>query len=405
MWLIKLAWKNIWRNRNRTLISMSAIFFAVIFSVVASSLWKGTFGSVIQNLVGYYSGYIQIHGSGYWEEQVLDNSLEWNSSLELQISAEQHIAAFSPRLESFALMSSGELTKGCLVAGVDPLKEIEVTKLSERLKSGQYLEPEDHAILLGEGLAEQMHLGLNDTVFIIGQGFHGATAAGKYPVKGILKYGAPDLNNRLAILPLRAAQELYGAEKRATAIVISLHDHTLLEETTASLKNRLGPGLEVMSWKEMMPEIVQHMKTDNFSMQVILYLLYLLIAFGIFGTLTMMMVERQFELGMLIAIGMKKINMILLMVIESLFTVFTGCLAGLLVSMPATIYLKRNPIRFGGEFREIYERFGFEAVMPGSTEPVIFWSQGLIVLCIGLLLSLYPLYKIIRMDPVKAMRR
>ena len=405
MWLFKLAWKNIWRNRNRTLISISAIFFAVVFSVVANSLWKGTFGSMIQNLVGYYSGYIQVQGSGYWDEQVLDNSLLLTDSLEIQISAEDNIDALSPRLESFALMSSGDITKGCLVVGIDPWRETEVTKLPERLKEGYYLEPGDQAILLTEGLAEQLHLSLGDTVYIIGQGFHGATAAGKYRIKGILKYGAPDLNKRLAFLTLPVAQELYGAENRATSIVISLHDHNLLEETTLNLKNRLGSGLEAMSWKEMMPEIVQHMKTDNFSMQVIQYLLYLLIAFGIFGTLTMMMVERQFEMGMLIALGMKKTKMILLMVIESVFTVITGCLAGLVVSIPLAFYLKNNPIRFGGEFGEAYERFGFEAIMPGSTEPGIFWSQGLIVLCLGLLLSLYPLYKIIRMDPVKAMRR
>ncbi|HNR06086.1 MAG TPA: FtsX-like permease family protein [Saprospiraceae bacterium] len=405
MWLIKLAWKNIWRNRNRTLISMSAIFFAVIFSVVANSLWKGTFGALIQNLVGYYSGYIQIQQAGYWDEQVLDNSLEWSDSLKAEISGENNIDALSPRLESFALMSSGDITKGCLVVGIDPMRESEVTQLQERLKKGRYLESGDQAILLTEGLAEQLQLSLEDTVYIIGQGFHGATAAGKYPIKGILKYGAPDLNNRLAFLSLPAAQELYGAENRATSVVISLHDQNLLEETVLGLKKRLDSGLVAMTWKDMMPEIVQHMKTDHFTMQIIQYLLYLLIAFGIFGTLTMMMVERQFEMGMLIALGMKKGNMILLMVIESVFTVITGCLAGLAASIPVAFYFKNNPIRFGGEFGKAYERFGFEAVMPGSTEPGIFWSQGLIVLCLGLLLSLYPLYKILRMDPVKAMRR
>lgn len=405
MWLFKLAWKNIWRNRNRTLISMSAIFFAVVFSVVANSLWKGTFGALIQNLVGYYSGYIQVHQKGYWDEQVLDNSLVWTDSLEKLVGRDPNISAITPRLESFALISSGDITKGCLVAGIDPEKEIEVTRLPDRLKEGEYLVSGDHAILISEGLAEQLNLGLRDTIYIIGQGYHGATAAGKYPIKGILEYGSPDLNSKLAFLPLAQARELYGTENHATSCVISLHDQNRLEETKVSLKGRLDEGLEVMSWKEMMPEIVQHMRSDNFSMQVVQFILYLLIAFGIFGTLTMMMVERQFEMGMLIAIGMKKTKMILLMVIESVFTMITGCIIGLIVSIPIAFYFKKNPIRFGGEFGEAYERFGFEAAMPGSTAPGIFLSQGLIVLCIGLLLSLYPLYKILRLNPVNAMRK
>jgi ABC-type antimicrobial peptide transport system permease subunit len=131
----------------------------------------------------------------------------------------------------------------------------------------------------------------------------------------------------------------------------------------------------------------------------------MLICFGIFGTLLMMMVERKFEMGMLIALGMKKTKLSLLLLLESIFTVISGCVFGILASIPLVYYLNIHPLRIGGETAKAYERFGFEAIFPTSTEISNFIQQGLTVLFIGLLLSLYPLYKIIRLNPVTAMKK
>jgi len=119
----------------------------------------------------------------------------------------------------------------------------------------------------------------------------------------------------------------------------------------------------------------------------------------------MMMVERKYEMGMLVAIGMKKIKLIILLLIESLLTVLSGCILGLLTSIPIVYYLQKHPIKFSGNTAKIYERFGFEAIWPTSTDTSIFVTQGIIVLVIGLVLSLYPVYTTIRLDPVTAMRR
>jgi putative ABC transport system permease protein len=260
-------------------------------------------------------------------------------------------------------------------------------------------------VLLSSGLAEQLKLSVQDTIYIIGQGYHGAMAAGKYPIKGILTFGAPDLNNRLVYLPLALAQALYDTGNRATSLIVNIHDQENLLPTVEQLKRSLGGEFEVMRWQELMPEIEQHMKTDEVNMQIIQGILYVLIAFGIFGTITMMMVERRRELGMLVAIGMKKFNLICLFIIESVCTVITGCLMGIAISIPLVYYLKIHPIRLGGEFGKTYAKFGFEPILPGSVEANIFLTQGFIVLSMGLLLSLYPIYKIIRLNPVDAMKK
>ena len=160
-----------------------------------------------------------------------------------------------------------------------------------------------------------------------------------------------------------------------------------------------------MTWGELMPDIKQHIRADSNNMRVVQWVLYLLICFGIFSTLLMMTAERKFEMGMLVAIGMKKINLMFLLLTESIVTVLVGCFTGIMVSIPLIFYLNRNPIRIGGETAKAYERFGFEAVFPTSTAASNFIYQGIIVLTIGLVLSLYPIYKVIRLNPVAAMKK
>src|SRR5665647_2200675 len=111
MWLIKMAWKNMWRNRNRTIITMAAIFFAVILSVIASSLQKGIFDNLVKNVVSFYTGYVQVHKQGYWDEQILDNSFESSAATEQKILQDENVTAITSRLESFALVSSTDITK------------------------------------------------------------------------------------------------------------------------------------------------------------------------------------------------------------------------------------------------------------------------------------------------------
>lgn len=405
MWLIKMAWKNMWRNPNRTLITMASIFFAVILSVTASSLKEGVFDNLVKNVVGFYTGYIQVHKQGYWDEQLLNNSFKASANLEQKILQDKNITAVAARLESFALASSEDITRGSLVVGIDPVKENQVTLLKNKIIHGRYLKHNDNSILVSQGLGKRLKLVVGDTIILIGQGYHGATAAGKYPITGIVKFGSPELNDRSLFMPLTTAQDLYSAPGMITSYLLSLDDKRHLQPTASVVRASLGIAYEVMTWEEMMPDIKQHIQSDSNNMKYVLGILYMLICFGIFGTLLMMMVERKFEMGMLVAIGMNKIKLILLVLYESILTVLAGCILGMVLSVPLVVYLHKNPIRMGGETAKAYENFGFEAIFPTSVKASIFINQGLIVLVIGLLLSLYPIYKIIRLAPVNAMRR
>lgn len=405
MWIIKLAWKNLWRNRSRTLITVAAIFFAVILSTVAESLKRGVFENLVKNVVSFYTGYIQVHQKGYQDEQVLDNSMVHSQQVQQAITTTKNISAVTARLESFALISSEEQTRGCMVTGIDPGGENRITALKDKIIAGEYLSSHDNAVLLAQGLAERMKVQTGDTIILIGQGYHGATAAGKYRVKGVLKFGSPQLNDKMLYMPLPLAQEFFSAEGMITSFILSVKNDKDLLNTASTLRNMVGHDYEVMTWEELLPDIKQHIAKDSNNMKVVQGVLYLLICFGIFSTMLMMMLERRFEMGMLVAVGMSKIKLIALLAAESVFTVLTGCVLGMMGSIPIVLYLSHHPIRIGGDTAKAYERFGFEAVFPTSTDSSIFFYQTMIVLLLGLALAFYPAVKVMRLRPVLAMKK
>lgn len=400
-----LAWRNIWRNRNRSLITIASIAGAVMLSVVTTSLQKGVFDNLIRNLVSLYTGYVQVHGDGYWDEQTLDNSFEINDSIRDAVSRTPGVTGVAARLEAFALASAGEKTRGCLVVGIEPAAEDRLTRLQSKLEQGNFISDSSGEALVAEGLAAKLRLGVGDTLVLLSQGYYGSTAAGQYRIAGLLHFGSPDLNDRVCYLPLHVAQYWLDAPQRATALAISLDDPRNLRQTQAALRTALPATLEVMSWEEMMPEIVQHIKTDTVGMYIFIAVLYLLISFGIFSTLLMMLSERRREFGMLVALGMRKGKIALMVLLESVWLALVGSLTGLLLSWPIVWYLTRYPIRVGGDFAKIYERFGFEAIFPATLYAPIFIEQTLVVLAVGLILAFYPAAQIMRLNPVAAMRQ
>lgn len=403
--LIKLAWRNIWRNKRRTLITATSIFLAVLLAVIMRSLQLGAYQNMINNVVGFYYGHIQIHKKGYWNDQTIDNSFQLNDSLINTIDHTPGITRWVPRLESFALASFKNLTKGTLVVGISPNKEKSLTHIDKKLIAGSFLKKGDHAVLMAEGLAKNLELGVNDTLVLLGQGYHGVSAAGKYVIKGLLKFGSPELNSGMVDLPLKEAQSLYGCGNRLTSIAISVGQGGNATAISKKLSTQLSPKkYEVMDWKTMLPDLVQMIEADSSGGIIMIGILYMIIAFGIFGTLLMMIAERKHEFGILIAIGMKHIKLAVIVILELFMISGIGVILGALATFPIVSYFLHNPIHLTGELAQAYQRFGLEPVFPFSNDPGIFSSQALIVLCISVGLSIYPWYSIIKMKAINAMR-
>lgn len=356
-------------------------------------------------IVEAFTGFIQIHKDGYQDDPTLDNTFAFDENMVRDLENIENIKAVIPRLESFALASTGEQTKGIMVVGIDPVKEMDMTHPQNKIKEGEYFDGVPEGVLVSRRLSEFLSIGLYDTLTMISQGYHGATAAGIYPVTGIIEMPNPILDRQVVYMPLPLAQSFYGADNMLTSLVVNIYDSDKLAHTKKQLLEMLnGQEHEVKDWKEMNPELVQQIQSDQAGGYIMLGVLYLIVGFGVLGTLIMMTTERRREFGVMVAVGMQKKRLGVLLSAEMLLMGLVGAATGIIGSLPLIIYFVRNPIRFAGDYAEIFEAYGFEPIMPARLESSYFAGQSAIVLIIFALAIIYPILSVLRMKEIKALR-
>lgn len=467
---LQMAWRNLWRNRRRTLITAASVFFAVFFALVMRSFQLGAYDRMFKNIIESYSGYLQLQQRDYFDDPMLDNCFEADTGLFGQILSDPNVESIVPRLESFALAAAGSKTQGVIVMGIDPEGENSVSAIQDRLVSyrlteeavrglqeeaipsktkqaagvllnesftgpgrlmidlgitdddsanilpvirkhagfrNQYLEKADSgSVLIGNGLSEYLKAGIGDTIVLIGQGYHGTSAAGIYTVKGIVKLPAPDIDNIIVYMPIDAARSLYAAPGMSTAAVLKLYDNEedAVSLTSDRLKATLDPDLVFRSWKELNALLINQMEADNKSGMIMIAILYLVIAFGVFGTVLMMLSERTREFGMLVSIGMQKRKLARIVSFELLFVGLLGIIAGVAASLPFVFFGNSHPLRFTGEMGKMYEDYGFEPIMPTLLPDTYYLWQIIVVLIILVIAIGFSTRKIYGLNVIKSLR-
>ncbi len=401
---LQLAWRNLWRNKRRTLISTSSVFFAVVLSLAMRSMQNGQYDFMIQSVVSLYLGYIQVHGEGYWEKRSLDQTMVLSDSALASFTSVPHVTDGVPRLEAFALVSKDSATKVAQVVGIDPPREDRMTGLAKRVVKGRYLQLTDRGIMLGEGLAKFLNAGLGDSVVIYGQGYHGVTAAAKIPVTAILRFPIPQIDNSSSYLALPYAQWLFSAPDRVTSVAFMIDNPSRMDEARIQLREKAGRKTEVMTWPEMMPELVQGIQADSAGGVLMLIILYVVIGFGIFGTIMMMTTERMREFGVLISVGMKRWKLMAVTALETVIISMLGALAGVAVGVPILWYFSLHPIPLSGEYEKVMLAYGLEPILPFSAAPAIFLAQTAIVFGLAVVCAFYPVMIIRKLNPVAAIR-
>ena len=401
--ILKLAWKNIWRNRRRTFITISAIGFAVMSAVMMRSVNAGMEEQMVESIVKNNMGYVQIHLDGFWDEQSLDNGF-YSDEIDVdKIAALENVKVVDKKLEAGTLSSVGNFTRGTFIMSYDQTQAIP-EKITRNITEGTFPETGANEILLGEELADYLDAEIGDTIIFFGQGYHGSTAAGLYTLSGKIDMHMPELNRIIAYMCMDDLQEYLSAPELVTALVIDIEDPSNLKRTVKDIKKIVGPDYEVMPWQEMNPELEQLMTTSQSKGWIMNFILYMIITFVMFGTILMATQERKFELGVLLAIGMRKSKSMLMVVYENIFISALGVIVGVLLASPVAYYFHYNPVVLKGEQAEMMEDYGFEPIMPFSIDPMIAVNHASIVLIISIILILYPLLVIRKMKPIEAMK-
>ena len=401
--ILKIAWRNIWRNKKRSLITVASILIAIFLSLIMRSMQLGTYKGMIDNVVGSYTGYIQLHHKGYWDNRSIDNSIIVTSNLINQLSNTEGVETILPRLENYGLLSFGDLTKVISLNGVDFKKEQKLQDINSKLITG-FLPQNPKDIIIGKGVASYFKVETNDTLVFVGQGYHGMLAADKFHISGIIDLKNPALNKVTAMMSLEDAQNLFSASGIVTSLVVNKNDNAQLKSLQKAISSKLDSNYEVMNWQQMMPELQQTILADSVGGLLMIAILYMILIFGIFGTVLMMTQERKYEFGVLVSIGMKKGKLMFMVFIETIILSLLGVIMGVLLAYPIMLWKHYDPLVLPGTQAEMMENFGFNAEIPFYIQPDLPLVHASLIFIIALLVSLYPILIIKKLNPLHAMR-
>jgi len=407
--LIKLAWRNLWRQKRRTILTAMALALALVLSLFMRSMQEGSYANNIENSAKFSTGLIQLQHVEFEESQSIEDLLPATDEFIAPAREMDDVERILPRLESFALAAAGDKSKGVMVLGVMPALEDEYSSISDKVVEGEFIKADDSAVLIGQGLAEYLSLAVGDELVLYGQGYRGQTAAGLYKIKGIVHFPLPQLDNLLIYMPLPLSQTLFSTGEQVSAWVIDTRELTRLEQTLADLKRAYSPQklknkVNVRDWEDLAPEMAQQIAMDKAGGIFMMYLLYGVVGFGLFATILMMTLERYREFGVMMATGLVRAKLLGLVVLESSFISLLGVTIGLALGTPLVVWFHYHPIELTGETAEMMLELGWEPILPMLLSPWLFIDQILIVLGLMLLCLLYPLWRIYRLDLVTALK-
>lgn len=407
--LLVLAWRNVWRNRRRSLITISAIVFSVLIITLTRSLQYGSYDAMEASAVRMYTGEIQIQAPGYHEEQTLAYAMDgdeatWRAAL----ADTPWLRAASRRLTAFGLISSEESSAGAMIVGVEPESEREVSEFSDRVSVGLPLQADsDHDALLGRVLARNLQVEVGDTVVVLTQGWHNQMGADLYRVRGLLRTGSVEMDRGIMVLRLQDAQQLLAMEDRFTEVVLRTDDFRQAPSYAEDIQEELPDDrYRVLDWDTLMPELRQMILLDNVSGAIYLLFLLVLVGFEIFNTTTMSVMERVREFGVLQALGMRPGRIATLVLSELSVKVVVALVVSVGGSALLLWYLEGNPIPMPADFAEMYEEFGFSIEsLVFSTRPAVFLEPLVSVAIIAVLATVYPVVRVLHLTTIDALRR
>ena len=405
--IFKIAWRNIYRNKKRSLITITSVFAALLLIILMRALQFGFYDKLIETVVESYAGYVEIHADGFWDNQSLDNSMQVDQQLLDDIQSVEGVENIVQRLQTFSLISVGEKTKGGVINGINLSEEQKITDWNKKMVSGSF-DLSDNEIIIAKGIAEFFGISENDTLILYGQGYRGMMAAGKYPVKGVIDLKNPDLNKIGLFMTMETVRNYVSSDEISTHIIIGKEKYYDEGKIVEDLGLILSDDYEVMTWKETLPEIEQTITADSAGGLIMAFILYVIVVFGMFGTVLMMTEERKYEFGVLISVGMSRIRLFGIILVETIILSMVGVVLAVMVTYPISIYYNINPIDMailmGDGANQMIEEMGFSPMIPMSISWDIPLSHSLVIFIFSLLISIYPAVKISKLNPVKSMK-
>jgi putative ABC transport system permease protein len=402
--LFRMAWRNVWRNKRRTLIALVAIALGLVFLAFMDGSIAGFQQSVFGNAVRLQGGNVQVHAPGYREKAKRLPLLPLVAADEVVRAARalSQVVAASRRISTAGFVSSREATMPVMISGIEPELEAPVGLLAGNIAQGRYLTAGDEdLILVGEAMATRLQVSVGDRITLLGRATHEQMRRRTMTVVGIYDLGLSEAEKQMVYISLAEAQTLFDLRDQATEVVVALQSVGQEKAVVAALQAAL-PAVEVASWQDLKPEMNQSLEVDKQVMSIFGLVVLLIAGVGILNLMLMAVFERTREIGILAAMGMKRRETVALFLLEGMLIGLLGALVGSLLGGLVNVYMGRVGMPWTArDYSDLTAMMGeriYFSLTPGKV-----LGRALAAAVIAALASLYPAWQASRREPAEAL--
>ena len=408
--ILLLAWRNVWRNRRRTVLTLLTIMIGAAMIVFLNAMARGGHDQMIEDAAALNAGHIQIHEKGFQDNQTIDYAFIPSDDLIRFLDEHPDIQGRAPRVLAGGLLAFEDNTRGVMIQGIDPEEEINVSDLYRKiLPGGRYLSAEDSlSVIMGKTLADNAGVAVGDSIALISQGFDGSIAADRFVVEGLFVTGNPEYDRNLVLMPLSQAQETFTMMGHIHTMALRLSEAGRTDAVKAGILDQVANApypLEVLGWDELMPELVQFIVMDDIGGWIFDGMLFLVVAFGILNTIQMSVFERTREFGIMLSIGTRPAAISGMILIESMVIAVMGIVLGAALGGGVSLYFEFNPLDYSRFSKEIAVWGMTTTVYPAIATKLNILATSATIFVLAVLFSLLPARRAARLNPVDAIRK
>jgi putative ABC transport system permease protein len=403
--LLRIAWRNVWRNKRRTLIALIAISLGLISLAFMDGAIAGFQQTIFGNAVKLQGGNIQVHAPGYKEKAKRMPLLPLTDPRRVVrvALAQSKVVAASESITTGGFLSSHEATMPVVIIGIEPEKEAPVNLVTKHITRGRYLVAGDEdLILIGQAMADRLKVGVGDRITLIGRATHEQMRRRTMTVVGIYDLGLPEVEKSQVYVSLAEAQSLFDLRDQATEVGIALESVGQERDVAAVLQVAL-PGYEVSTWQELNPEMKQSLDVDKQVMNIFGLVVLLIAGVGILNLMLMAVFERTREIGILAAMGLKRREIMGLFLTEGILIGLLGAIAGFFLGGLVVSLFGQYGIDFSASasMGEMMALLGDRLYPQLAVDLLI--QRSLTVAAIAILASLYPAWQASKREPAEAL--
>lgn len=401
--IARLAWRNLWRNKERSLLMITAVAIAVCAMLFMVAMTRGFMQGILDSGIHNLPGHIQAHANRYLDDPSIDHRFTLTSASLQNVLTNANIEHWSQRVKVPAVVQSEYASQGVTLLGIEPEREPQDPRLGYKIVAGKNLSSDSAGILIGERLAEKLETELGKRIVLMTQSAEGGLAERGYRIVGIYQTTFAAREEGEVYLALEQSQTLLGVDDQISELAIFTSDDSDLERLQTELQTKLGSYIDVLRWDQIDEYLGASMKTMSGFVFIIVAVVFLTLSFALVNTLIMAIFERTPEIGLLLALGLRPKAVVLALTLESMVMIGLGLILGNVLAQFILLGFKD-----GVDLSSVAEGLAMAGASPYLSAQLRLsdWlTTNVLVLLLGLLTSWWPARRAARLDPIEALQK